>query len=192
MTSNNREEWLIRATKEMESYFNCKVPAFRVSVGFPGGSGKKGNTIGQAWKADCAEDKIPQVFISPVIADSIEVLATLLHEIVHVVDHNEHGHRKPFADLAKSVGLVKPWTATTPSEELVVQLKKVVHKLGDYPHSALNKVAGGSPHTQNTRMLKVECVNETGYKVRMSKKWLEEFGAPTCACCNQLMEVDGE
>ena len=189
MANENRESWLIEAAEQLEPLFDCEVPKFRVSVGFPAGRGKKGNVIGQAWKADCAEDKVPQVFISPAISDSIEVLSTLLHEMVHVADRNENGHKKPFADLASSVGLVKPWTATTPSDALVVNLTGIVRSLGVYPHAALNKEAGGTPHTQSTRMLKAECVNGLGYKVRMTRKWLNEFGAPYCGCCKEQIEI---
>lgn len=190
MTSDNREAWLQKAADKMRPWFPGKVPEFRVSVGWPGGKGKKGSTIGQAWSRKATEDGIPQVFISPVLSDPVEVLATLLHEMAHVLDDNENGHKKPFADIAAHVGLVKPWTATTPSEELRLKLGKLVRELGVYPHGALNKGVARSPHTQTTRMLKAECPNQTGYKVRMTQKWLDEYGAPYCACCNQQMEID--
>ena len=189
--STNREAWLTKAAELMRVYFPQEVPAFRVSVGWPGGKGKKGNVIGQAWRASAADDNMAQVFISPSIVEPIEVLATLLHEMVHVVDNNENGHRKPFADIARKVGLKGPWTSTTASETLVPKLNAVVLKLGEYPHAALNKIENEtSSHTQTTRMLKAECVNETGYKVRLSRKWLEEYGAPKCACCDEPMETE--
>jgi hypothetical protein len=54
------------------------------------------------------------------------------------------------------VGLLKPWTATTASPELRVNLDKIVTKLGAYPHSALTP-AGAGLKKQTTRMRKYEC-----------------------------------
>lgn len=40
---------------------------------------------------------------------------------------------------------------------------------------------------QTTRMLKVECPEGSGYKVRLARSWLDSFGAPSCPCHSAVM-----
>lgn len=187
-----REQWLNAAVAELSGLFEAlaePVPPVRVSVGWPGGRGKKATTIGQCWKSTASADGVPQVFISPVLDDAQKVLATLLHELVHAVDDCQNGHKGRFVSLAKKVGLVGPWTATTAGDALAETLKAMTETLGEYPHAALMPSLSGVPK-QTTRMLKVECVNESGYMARMTKTWLDQHGAPICPHCNEVMEQE--
>lgn len=187
-----REEWLAAAVEALRPYFaehDAVIPAVRVSVGFPAGRGRKNQAIGQAWAKEAAADGVAQVFISPVLADAVEVLAVLVHELVHVWDENKSGHRGAFAKLAKALGLEGKMTATVAGEALRDKLALIVMELGDYPHAALTPALSGVKK-QGTRMLKVECAQGSGYLVRMTKKWLEEYGAPTCPCHGVTMHAD--
>lgn len=76
-------------------------------------------------------------------------------------------------------------TATVAGEDLKARLDEICEDLGDYPHAALNP---NVRKKQTTRMLKVEC-KETGYKARLTAKWLDEYGAPKCPCHDQVMEI---
>lgn len=188
---NTREEWLAAAVEALRPYFaehNADIPAVRVSVGFPAGRGRKNQAIGQAWAKEAAADGVAQVFISPVLADAVEVLAVLVHELVHVWDENKSGHRGAFAKLAKALGLEGKMTATVAGDALKDKLALIVMELGDYPHAALTPSLSGVKK-QGTRMLKVECAEGSGYLVRMTKKWLEEYGAPTCPCHGEVMDA---
>jgi hypothetical protein len=52
---------------------------------------------------------------------------------------------------------------------------------------------GGGPKKQATRQLKVACPNLHGdkpYIVRMTRKWLDELGAPFCPCGTQMEESE--
>lgn len=189
-----REEWLVAAVKSLRPLFDAiddaTVPAMRVSVGWPGGRGAKGNVIGQAWAGAASTDGVPQVFISPVLDDASRVLDVLAHEVTHVIDGNKSGHRGNFARIAKALGLEGKMTATVAGEALAATLAEIAADLGDYPHAALVPGAEGAdgPKKQGTRMLKVECAEGSGYVVRMTRKWLDEFGAPTCPCHGAVME----
>ena len=183
----NREAWLNEAVHKLNGLWSSPVPECRVSVGWPGGRGKKDKTIGQCWATKAAEDEVAQIFVSPVLSDPVEVLAVLAHELCHALDDCESGHRGHFVELAKEAGLVGPWTATTASDELRERLSAIAAELGEYPHAALTAMSGRP--VQTTRMLKAECVNNSGYKVRLSRKWINEYGAPYCPCCNEQMEV---
>lgn len=187
----NREAWLMAAVEAVKPLFPNpeNVPPVRVSVGFPGGRGKKAGTIGQCWGSKASEDGIPHIFIHPSLTDPVEVLGVLIHELVHAVDDCQNGHKAPFAAIAREVGLEGKMTATVVSEPLRQVLEsEVLPKLGEYPHAALSTTS--KPGTvQTTRMLKVVCLNDTGYLVRMTQKWLDLYGPPACPCCDETMEV---
>lgn len=156
-----REVWLQSALVMLDEL----VPAtyqrpskMYVSVGWPKGTrGTKGsNVIGQCWPPTMSADGGTHCFISPALDKPVDVLAVLLHEHGHAVVGCEHGHKKPFATFCKDVGLVKPWTATTPGEVLLPKLEAIALKLGEYPHEALNALAGGGKK-QTTRMRLYQC-----------------------------------
>lgn len=176
-----REAWLIAAVKSLTPILTATgaaVPPVRVSVGFPGGRGRKNAVIGQCWAAEASSDGIAQVFISPTIVDGVQVLSTLLHELIHAVDGNHSGHRGAFAQIARAVGLQAPMTATTPGEALSARLTAVLDGLGAYPHAALKPGTTGAHKPQGTRMLKVSCP-VCGYTARTTQKWLDK-GYPMC------------
>ena len=186
-----REEWLVAAVEALRPAFSAladvEIPAVRLSVGWPGGRGSKGNVIGQAWAKAAAADGVAQVFISPVLDDAARVLDVLTHELVHVIDENKSGHRGNFARIAKAVGLEGKMTATVAGEALTALLAGIVADLGDYPHAALMSGAEGAdgPKKQGTRMLKLEA-ECCGYVVRTTAKWIE-VGMPSCPCGNTMV-----
>jgi hypothetical protein len=195
-----REAWLLAAVDALAPLFvekaGVRLPKVRVSVGWPGGRGKKNSVIGQCWNTNAAEDKVSQIFISPVLNDVPTVLATLVHELVHAADDCESGHKGKFVQIAKAVGLEGPWTATKAGEDLAAHLGELHSKvLGAYPHAALANVDGADgPKKQGTRMLKVVCGESDPegevYTVRMTRKWLDTYGTPKCPCHDApMMEV---
>ena len=191
-----REQWLVAAVKRMAPLFKeagVEVPAVKVSVGWPGGRGKKNSVIGQCWHPDASADGVAQVFISPVLDNPVRVLDVLAHELIHAVDRNASGHKGEFKRIALAIGLTGKMTATVAGEELTERLVKMSEGLGDYPHAALiNPGDGGAdgPKKQGTRMMKVECESGNGYKVRMTRQWIDTYGTPKCPCHDaQMVEV---
>jgi len=47
-----------------------------------------------------------------------------------------------------------------------------------------------APKKQGCRLLKVVC--ECGCVVRMTRKWLDEVGPPTCGCGGAMVEEEGD
>ncbi|MEU4568633.1 hypothetical protein [Micromonospora sp. NPDC023956] len=188
---DTREAWLVEAIEAMRPLFaevGEEIPTVRVSVGWPGGRGKKGNVIGQCWNSHAAADKVAQVFISPVLDKAADVLATLAHELVHAVDDCQSGHKGRFAKVAKGIGLAGKMTATHAGEELAQKLAAMSDFLGPYPHARLaNPSAGQGEKKQSTRMIKCQC--ECGYTARTTRKWLDEVGPPLCPCNREPMTV---
>jgi hypothetical protein len=193
MTFRTREEWLIAAVDalnhEVFGEHEVKMPQVRVSVGFPGGHGKKTGVVGQCWATGATEDGRPAIFIHPTLSDRVEILAVLSHEMIHAWNDCADGHRGAFAKMFRLVGLVGKTTMSEPGEELERKLKGIIKVLGAYPHSAMKKGHQGPQKKQKTRMLKVVCMDEEcGVSIRMTRKWLDEVGAPTCACGSEMDE----
>lgn len=183
-----REQWLTRATEVMRSGLfkqaGAEIPTVRLSVGFPGGSrGKK--AIGQYWPSPLISDQVPQVFISPVIGDPIRALDILVHELVHAV-HPTAKHGKVFKRLAVAVGLTGKMTATVAGPELTAKLKALSQELGPYPHGQIS--LANRPGKQGTRLVKVACPS-CEYPVRVTRKWLDDLGAPSCPCGETMVEA---
>lgn len=187
MKTTTREEWLNIAIDRLRGLFEeqgASIPKkVRASCGWPHvrGVASAHRRIGECWSPEASADQTIEIFISPVLDDTKRVAATLVHELVHAAVGNEAGHRKPFSQLAKKVGLEKPWTATVASPELEQRLVTLLSE--KYPHSKLDRNVGRKK--DGTRMLKVMCPS-CGYVVRVAQKWIDQ-GLPTC-CCGQEME----
>jgi hypothetical protein len=188
---STREEWLVAAIEALAPIFaevGEALPATRVSVGWPGGRGKKNAVIGQCWSKAASADKTAALFISPVLDDASRVLDVLAHELVHAIDDCASGHKGRFAKIAKGIGLEGKMTATVAGEALKARLDDIAADLGTYPHAAMvNPGAAQGEPKQGTRMLKVECAEGSGYIVRMTRKWLDEYGTPLCPCHQEPM-----
>lgn len=190
-----REAWLLAAAEALTEPLAAigeTVPELRVSVGFPGGSSNRKKTIGQCWPTSSSDDGIPQIFISPIRgeAETVPVLGTLLHEMIHAIDDCSSGHRGEFARIAKAVGFVPKLTSSdNRTAELTATLTEIAERVGPFPHATLFQGGRGSdtPKTQTTRQLKVICP-DCGYTCRTTRKWLD-VGVPTCACGTEMEEA---
>jgi hypothetical protein len=167
-----REQWLEQMIDELRPDFgrigHSLPEKIRVSCGFPSKSAlaKKARRIGECWGVESSEDKSYQVFISPLLKESVEVSATLVHELVHCAVGIECKHRGAYPKVAKAIGLKGKMTATEAGDALQVRLRELIANLGDYPHARL--VAGNRPKKQGTRMLKITC-QTCGCVLRMTR-----------------------
>lgn len=188
----NREAWLNAALGELLVLLESRVPPglfeegapkVRASVGWP--SLGRRDVIGECWPADASAGQVHEIFVSPTVSDPVDVLCVLLHELIHAYDRNRSKHAGRFRVAHAMIGFDKPFTGSVASEELRADLESIQRRLPEYPHYALTK---GRRPKQATRMLKVEC-SVTGYLVRLTRKWLDEFGEPYCPCCRTPMEL---
>ena len=181
----NREEWLNTASQELQERFHLGDLNVHVSVGFPsrGGLSSRKRVVGECWKPEVSRDGRSHVFISPLLEEPTYVLAVLLHELIHAWDRGEHGHRGAFVDMAKKVGLEKPWTSTRAGVDLQQRLVILANELGIYPHVILEPKAV-ERKVQSTRMIKLTAPC-CGYIVRTTQKWLD-MGLPSCPCGTEM------
>jgi hypothetical protein len=190
---DTREAWLIRAAERLAELLGAvgeEMPPIRVSVGWPGGRGKKSNVVGQCWPTSLAEDGVAQIFMSPVRGEdkTVDVLGTLLHEMIHAVDDCESGHRGNFARIAKAVGFVPKLTsADNRNDDLNAKLAEIAKDLDVFPHAALTSTSrrAAGEKGQTTRMLKVVCPADD-YTLRTTQKWID-VGLPTCPCGTEMV-----
>ncbi len=189
-----RETWLYYAAhflfEHMQRCGMTPVPV-RVSCGWPlSGGASKQATIGQCFSPAMCSDGVAQVFISPRIAESVEVLGVLLHELIHASfgpSMHDIGHGKQFSQAAKKLGLAGPPTATVVSPELLPFLQSYVARVGVYPHAPI--VPRQKAKAPGSRLRLYECCCDPVMKVRVASN---DFDA-TCNRCDEaftLVEKD--
>lgn len=174
-----REEWLNKAAESLRNDFNAIGEDFgnpRISIGFTGSrSGLKAK--GAAWHKEVSNDGTCEIFIAPHVQTQEDILAVLVHELVHACGYMNHG--KDFRRVAIAVGLTGKMTSTVASDALKERLNALIIEIGQFPGAALNPSAPRKK--QGTRMLKMEC-QSCGFVARASRSAIERAGLPTCGC----------
>jgi len=186
---SNREQWLTRCAQEIVGHYfttnGIALENFKVTCGWPssGGRAMKRRTLGQCFHAEASSADIYEIFISPTLADNVDVAAVLAHELCHVADKCENGHRAPFTKLARMCELEGKPTATVAGEAFKQWIETRTATLGDYPHAEIT--VNPKHKKQTTRMHKVTCANdECGMVFRTSAKWIDanpDLSCPACA-----------
>lgn len=187
-----REDWLQEAItyieKDLFKPAGYKLPKVRVSCGLPYSRGSK-TTIGEHWAPTTAGDKVGSIFISPIIDDSVEVLSTLTHELVHASVGNDAGHGAKFRKCALAVGLEGKMRSAGADKETQSYFESdIIKVLGRYPHSRLN-INKRPKKKQSTRMIKMSC-GDCEYIVRASATAISTNGPVICPCNEEPMNIE--
>lgn len=181
-----REGWLQMFTSLLRAHFDLAglplPPTIHVSVGWPSSKARSvtARRIGECWSPTVSKDGNPHIFISPILDDPHDVAMTLVHELLHAAIGTEHGHKKPFKEGMKKVGLAGKPTATHAGPELTALLKDLIKTLPAYPHPAID--LGEAAPKQKTRQRKFTCEHHADYIVRASKK-VNDSAPPLCGVC---------
>src|SRR5277367_3241368 len=187
---DTRESWLRAATRGLTPYFaSCGlvIPEnIRHAIAFPS-TGRKGARIGECWHSSTSDDGNFEIIVRADIADPVEVLGVLVHELIHAVLPADAGHGKLYKEAAIKIGLEGQMRHALPSQLLHPRLVELAESLGTLPHARLNIERGrdnrpaDQPKKQRARLLKAECAGHgCGYTVRITAKWVDELGAPHC------------
>ena len=185
-----RELWLQNAVDLVSPIFKNKgytIPKVQVSCGFPS-TGNKSKPVGQCWGKSSTNDGTNQLFISPVLDEPVQVLDTLVHELVHAVDDCMHHHGPEFKKIATDVGLQGLMREASAGPWLLEQLTTISRQLGKYPHSKINLAHSSSKKTGPRPRAKCK---KCGYEVTPLKKWLH-MGPPLCPKHTTEMEPIGD
>ena len=191
-SSATREAWLLRLVNALRPSFQDvghPLPdRLRITCGWPSKAAlaRIHRTIGECWPPAASADQTVEIFISPCLGTAIEASETLVHELIHAV--GVKGHLKEFSAIARTIGLKKPWRATTATPELRERLNGLISHIGPYPHATLDRSM--VPYKKDgTRMHKLVCPRD-GYTVRTSEKWID-VGMPTCPCGTRMRRAGG-
>lgn len=219
-TSANRETWLNNLATRMAPKFEelgYPIPPFRVSIGFTSG-GRGSNANGECWHRSKSADQRYEVLITPDQHEPLQVAAILAHELCHAAAGFKHKHKGEFAKLMKALGMTGKMTQSVPGHEFAAYVQPHLDELGALPHAQLmfrqrglaeiigkaldqdgegegaDDDEGGSSNAkkkQSTRLLKCSCQNEgCGYTVRITRKWLDELGAPHCPMHGEMASAE--
>ena len=192
----SREQWLTEISDLMLADLFLPVGLtirsdlkLKLSVGFPPGVRANSRVVACCFPSSASSEGYSEIFISPVIDDSLEVLTCLVHEICHAIDDNKGGHKGMFAMLAQGVGLMRPFASAHASPELNEFLQSYIDMFGDIPHASIDYTARKQ---QSNRQLKVWC--ECGFKFNTSRLQIEKcvsiHGGIMCPCCTNFMKFD--
>jgi hypothetical protein len=199
-THDTRESWLRAATAELRPYFETQAYAIpeniRFAIGFPS-TGRRGNRVGECWHSSTSDDGAYEIFIRADIAEPVEVLGVLTHELIHAVLPIDAGHGKLYREAALKLGLVGEMRHAMPGSLLRDRLFALSETLGPLPHARLyiergrdNRIAADCPRIQRARLHKAECITEgCGFIVRVAAQPVREIGPPHCPL-HGAMRVD--
>tara|TARA_R100000963_G_C4638973_1_gene102708 strand:+ start:814 stop:1410 length:597 start_codon:yes stop_codon:yes gene_type:complete len=183
---SERETWLTEGADQILSDIfpsTTKMPKYRVACGYPPRH-RGGKVRGVCINASVSNDETFEVFINPSIEDGFEALDVLTHELVHVSDRNESGHKGNFVRIARMIGLEGKPTECKAGRILAKQLREIVERLGKYPHGSIGL---DFSKKQSTRMLKVYCTDTMGcgFHFRTSTFQINkiDFDTATCPAC---------
>lgn len=156
-----------------------KREAVILSYGFPKGSHGRNKAIGQCWHCGTKQGHKAIVFVHPCQwCSPLETLHVLIHEMIHCATPGK-GHRREFSQLAARCGLVKPWTATTPSDQLRQRINdEIAKQLPPFPAASFDP-ASVKRTIQKCRMRLWEC--GCGLKIRAANDDLDI----TCNACGE-------
>lgn len=161
------------------------VSTVRVSCSWPGG-GSARKRIAECWPRLYSAAGLSEIFVSPMVADGVDALDCLTHEMVHSSDDCKSGHRGHFVKVCKAIGLTKgkPKSAAA-GEELRVILAGIAEDLDSaYPHARLDL---SQRKKKQTYLLKCKCLDEDcGAVWRMTDTWVERAAVGnglTCPVC---------
>lgn len=191
MSSLNREGWLSELARMVQPIFKgFTLPQYRVTCGWPSmhALGRKKRRIGECHGARSSKGGMYELFISPLLDKPLEVAGVVCHELTHVAAGVEAGHERGFVRVAKHIGLTKNKpTQAMPGPNLEAKLEKFIARLGQYPHQAIQPYM--KLVERGVKDLGVICPG-CGCRFRMSIKWIEEAGLPTCGCGTPMQLKD--
>lgn len=181
-----REEWLKRAVRTLRPLLRKADiemrPRWQVSMSLTSANG----AIGQFWYESSSENgQVTNILISPTLSDPVEVLDTLLHEMIHASLPVRTGHGPKFQKACRLIGMTKgsPKSAGA-GPELRAELERVAAFLGEFNHTAL---VPSKTKRRGTKWPVYCSTHDERYRVQISVRALEEYGPPICPITREEM-----
>lgn len=184
-----REQWLTKAVSALNTQvFDDQMPkAWSVTCGQY--FGKNANILGTCVDAEVSTNGTTSIFISPALQDPMDVLGTLVHEMIHAVVGVQEKHGGKFKKMAIELEMSMPAKSTLPVPDTVLwtRLERLSAELGPYPHAALNPIE--KPKRVSALMTFVS-PEDPEYTVSASMEKVIRLGFPVDPWGNQMVAKD--
>ncbi len=181
-----RELWLQAAVTKLRPRYAAhgKLPAtIHAIVSWPRGSKTAiGQFFGTTWVTN---KKDTYIAVSPAVKEPVEVLAILVHELIHALGINGHG--ADFKKPAQALGLEGKMRATVAGADLIKDLTQVAKLLGPYPHVAMHDAKAPKKKAKTKNSIRCVSPADEKYACWLSPKQFEAHGAPKCPISGKPM-----
>lgn len=184
-----REEWLKRAVRTLRPVVERKAgikmrARWQVSMSLTA----RKNAIGLCcYEEGSASGKTVNILICPTLGDPVEVLSTLVHEMIHAsLPYGVH-HGAKFKRACDCIGLVGKPTEANAGPVLRSELARVAAFLGPFPHDAMKLFSNRGGGTKGGYWPVYCSPVDARYRVQVSQRALDEFGPPTCPISGEPM-----
>jgi len=146
-TCRNREAWLFQAIDILDWYFeelDKPIPAILIQKEWPKDADRTaciGMSLTKWQRPPLCNPRRPvelleaKIFIAPDVVEDLQVLETLVHELIHSVLPYDALHGDQFKDLADALGLEGPMKFTYAGTKLRIKLLNISNTLGPYPEN---------------------------------------------------------
>lgn len=179
-----REQWMMEAVALATPAFaeaGKPLPSVRAVISPPHAPKKR--AIGLCWHATCVEDSAREVWVSSGLTETMDVFATLVHELCHAALPDGEGHGRGFKALAKAMLLEGKATATVPGDAFKAKWSDALEALGPIPGARFKATATAGerkPQASNAKKnLKCpEC--DFAAKVRVDQMGWGRLVCPVC------------
>jgi len=175
----DRGGWLNLVGSSMRAWFDdlsFPLPPFEVRTGFPS-SGRRSPNTAESWSDDDGSSFV--IFVRPDREDPIEVAGAIAFQLCRIAVGQRDNHGYLFRHLAISIGLRGTKTESKPGTLFQELVAPILKDAGALPAAALTRHVAKTAQAQGTRLIKVSC-RECGYVARVSRKWLDSVGPPSC------------
>lgn len=176
-----REEWLKRGVRTLRPLLRKAGITMRARRQVSMSLASTRKAIGQCWyEAASKSGQTANILICPTLADPVDVLDVLLHEMIHAALPYGTHHGPKFVRACKHIGMTKNKpTSASACPELRAVLERVAAFLGPFPTMRWWSPAARRAARADTGLCSAPRLT-SGYRVQISAKALEEFGPPTC------------
>jgi len=184
----NREDWLTEVARRLEPMFRRKgyySKAYRVTCGWPctRAVSTSRRRVGECHPPERSDGNVYEVFVSPTVADSVEVAGIVCHELIHASVGVECGHEGAFRLACKHLEMKGKPTQAVPGGKMLAEVERIVRELGVYPHYKVEVPRRAAARQEPP--VRLECA-KCGCRVTISRKWLADAGHPTCGCGGEM------
>lgn len=119
--------------------------------------------------------------------NSVDVLDTLAHELIHAIDDNKSGHKKggDFDKMARAIGLEGKLTSTYAGEELKGRLNSIIKSIGKFPLQEVNLEGLRRDSNRNLKLICADNENDCDHGFNTNRLRVEQMTSRTCLCCGE-------